>query len=322
MLFISLLLGMTVYFITISVLSSREGFDDRISRRLKDIKNRTHTEDISEKLSKNIKFLIKDTEYRVAILGNILRNTALSDKIKDKLRLADVNMTIDIFLIFSLSLFLPFFLLFLVSNNSIFLILGSFMVFAPYFTLNLKIKKRGELFSQQLPETLGLISSSLRAGHSLFVAFQVVASEMPKPASSVFKIAVDDISLGINLKDALENMIRYMPDSMDLKFFATSILIQKEVGGNLAEILDKLNNTIRERFKLMGDLKAQTAQARLSGFVLALAPFLVSMIIFIFNPGYLNPLFNTPLGKLLVFYAATSALIGFVIIRKVTDIKI
>ena len=142
------------------------------------------------------------------------------------------------------------------------------------------------------------------------------------PINQIFRIVVDDISLGRDTKEALDNMTAVVPDSLDLRFLVTAILIQREIGGNLAEILDNLNHTIRERFKLLGELKAQTAQSKMSGLVLAFAPFFIGIVVYMLNPTYMDPLFNTLPGRIALGGSGASAVFGFLIIKKITDIKI
>jgi len=192
----------------------------------------------------------------------------------------------------------------------------------PFFVIKFKTNKRLNLFSSQLPDALGLVASSLRAGHSINAAFAIVVNELSDPIAGIFRMGCEDMNLGRSTKEALENMINNMPGSIDLRFFVTAVLIQREIGGNLAEILDSLNDTIRERFKLLGQLKAQTAQARLSGIVLALAPVFIAGVIYLLNPEYMEPLFTHALGKLAVGIAVFLGVVGYLVIKKITTIKV
>jgi tight adherence protein B len=198
--------------------------------------------------------------------------------------------------------------------------------FAAFFlpTLYLKslVNKRFLDFSQQFPDALNLMASSLRAGHPLFSAIDIVTEEMPKPISDVFESAKTDISLGIDTKEAFLGMTRVMPQSLDLRFFITAVLIQKEVGGNLAELLDALSATIRERFKLLGQLRVQTAQTRISGIVLGIVPVGVLLVIFFLNPEYIKPLFETKDGQIAFVISIALIIAGFVSIKKISSIEI
>lgn len=182
--------------------------------------------------------------------------------------------------------------------------------------------KRTNLFTQQFPEALDMLSSSLRAGHSLYGAFDIIVKEMPSPISQVFKSAVDEISFGIDTKDAILSLNKVMPFSMDLKFFTTAVILQREVGGNLAKVLDSLSITIRERFKMLGQLKAQTSQSKFSGIVLTLVPPLIALILFFISPDYMDPLLNTPQGNIAIAVAAGMLCIGIFCIVKILSIEI
>lgn len=324
----SIFIGLIIFLVILMTENKEHVLDPDMSRRLKSIKNKT-SQDVSselatDQLKSNIKSLVSDTEYKIQALGKILRKIKLAEKLKKTLKIAGVKTTIDVFLILSFGLAMPFFLLALVMPlSSISLVLmGLLAGNIPFFLINIKIKKRQEAFAQQFPDTLGLIASSLRAGHSLLSSFQMVIQEMPDPVNNIFKVAVDEISLGGDTREALDSMTEYMPGSVDLRFFVTAVLIQREIGGNLAEILDGLNYTIRERFKLIGQLNAQTAQAKLSGFILAMAPAIIALIIWTMNPTYLDPLIKTTLGKLSLISAFIMAVTGFIIIKKITDIRI
>jgi tight adherence protein B len=326
--FLSLIVGIAIFIVVFNLFGDDSHLDAKMSRRLKEIKKYSydspdlHNKDI--KLNQNMKFLIQDTEYKIVLLGKILDRIVLTEKLKKMLRIADVKMTVDIFLAFSVILpAICMLLALLVPSKSFLFIVCSFcLLYLPFFIVKMKIKRKLDLFTQQFPDALGLISSSLRAGHSLTSSFQMVVHEMPEPINNVFKIVIDEIALGKDTRDALENMDQFLPGSLDLKFFITAVLIQREIGGNLAEILDNLNYTIRERFKLIGQLKSQTAQAQLSGIILGLAPVFLGIIIGIINPNYLKPLFENILGQILMVFSILWSIIGFVIIKQITNIKV
>jgi len=317
--------GIAVFFIIITLFSG-EDRDKNTERRLEKIKNRafTQSEQTQEKVKRNLQHLIQDTEYKIRIMGDILSKFKITEQIKKQLKMADVDMTVDIFLIMSFGLSLPFALAgLLMLDKAIFFIPLALLAFImPFIILKIRIKNRLTTFTQQFPDALGLISSSLRAGHSLPSSFQIVVNEMPDPISKIFRIVVDDISLGRDTRDALDTMTQIMPGSLDLRFFITAVLIQREIGGNLAEILDNLGYTIRERFKLIGQLNAQTSQAKMSGTILAVAPVAIGAVLWFMNPEYMEPLFTTAMGKLALGGAILSAIIGFLVIMKITDIKI
>jgi len=325
---LSLIVGIFIFITILAVYADERKLDPGMAKRLNEIKNSSY--DISDgqkaesKIKSNIKVLIQDTEYKIGLLGNILDRIEVTERIRKMLKIADVKLTVDIFLIVSAigpAIFLLLIIL-LPANFFILFILALVFFYIPFFLVKMKIKKKLELFTQQFPDALGLVASSLRAGHSLTSSFQMVVQEMPEPICNIFKTVIDEISLGKDTRDALESMDQYLPGSIDLKFFITAVLIQREIGGNLAEILDNLNYTIRERFKLIGQLKAQTAQSQMSGVVLGLAPIFLGIIIALINPNYLKPLYDNIAGQMLLGFSVIWAIIGFMLIKQITNIRV
>ncbi len=191
----------------------------------------------------------------------------------------------------------------------------------PVVWLLYKRKKRMALFNQQLPEALELLSRSLRAGHSLVAGFGLVASEMQDPIRREFGRTFEEQNLGITLEEALEEMTVRVPN-MDLRFFATAVLLQRQTGGDLAEILDKIGRLIRERFKLAGQIQALTGEGRLSGIVLLGLPPTLFGVMFYLNPEYAMVLFKDEAGRKLMAGALVLQLIGALVIRKIINIKV
>lgn len=271
----------------------------------------------------NVIEMLKDqSEYKIPLLGLLLGKLKYTQKIKDLMKKADVKMPIDLFFMILNICVLPFVAIALLKNNIFILIMGGFAGAIPFLVLHMKFQQRLKTFGQHFPDSLGVISNSLRAGHSLLSSFQMVASESPYPVNKLFKTVSDEISLGKEVRDALEDMTNHMPGSEDLKFFVTAVLIQKEIGGNLAEILDTLNFTIREREKIHGLIKTQTAQAQLSGIVLGLAPVAIAVMVTMMNPAYMEPLFETTIGNIALFGSFMMSFTGFMIIQKITKIRV
>lgn len=191
----------------------------------------------------------------------------------------------------------------------------------PAVWLIMKRKKRMSKFNQQLPEALELLSRSLRAGHSLAAGMGLVASEMMDPISREFGRAFEEQNLGITLDEALEDMTIRVPN-MDLRFFATAVMLQKQTGGDLAEILDKIGKLIRDRFKLAGQIQALTGEGRLSGIVLLALPPTLFATMWYLNPEYAMVLFRDETGRLLLGGALVLQLVGALVIRKIINIKV
>jgi tight adherence protein B len=182
-------------------------------------------------------------------------------------------------------------------------------------------KKRLKLFMQQFPDALDMMVSTLRAGHAFGRALQMVATEAPDPIAMEFRKTFEEQNLGLPMKEALVNLTHRI-GSVDLKLFVTAVLIQRESGGNLTEILTKISQTIRARFKLVGQIKVFTTQGRFSGFIIGSLPMGLGFIISWLNPDYIMLLFRDPLGQYMIAAALTLQIIGFFVIRKIVRIKI
>lgn len=315
----SLIIGLSAATLAWVIFMVEKDLSPNILKRLDRIKRKSNLSE--EKEQEALDLTKADPDYKYVAWEKILKNLSFSRKIKELIQLSNIKWTIDTFVIFSLFFaFLP--LVFLLTPFALMALCSIPMLLIPTIYLNFLANKRFLDFSRQFPDALNLMASSLRAGHPLFSAIDIVTTEMPSPICEVFETTKRDISLGIDTKDAFFSMTRVMPKSIDLRFFITAVLIQKEVGGNLAELLDKLSGTIRERFKLLGQLRTQTAQTRLSGMVLGIVPVGVLFAVFLLNPEYIKPLFNTNDGKIAFGSAILCIILGFVSIKKISNIEI
>lgn len=191
----------------------------------------------------------------------------------------------------------------------------------PIFYLLYRRSARIKKFNKQLPEALELLSRSLRSGHSLAAGFGLIASEMQEPIAKEFGQAFEEQNLGIPLETALESMTVRVPN-MDLRFFATAVVLQRQTGGDLAEILDKIGRLIRERFKLAGTIQALTGEGRLSGIVLLALPPALFAVMYRLNYDYCMVLFRDPTGRQLLAGALVMQFVGALVIRKIITIKV
>jgi tight adherence protein B len=184
-------------------------------------------------------------------------------------------------------------------------------------------RRRGRFnkFETQLPDALDLMSRALRSGHSLSSGLNIVSTEMQAPISVEFRNVYDEQNLGISMEQALRNMLVRMPN-MDLKFFVTAVAIQRQAGGDLAEVLSKISYIVRERFKILGQVKALTGEGRMSGVVLMGLPVVLFFTVYYLNPEYIMPLFNRELGRRMVTVAVIMQIVGALIIKKIVDIKV
>ena len=191
----------------------------------------------------------------------------------------------------------------------------------PFMYLMLKRKQRLKKFGQQLPEALDLISRALRSGHSLPSGFHLVAEQIAEPLGPEFGRCYDEQNLGLPLAEALEELTERIPN-VDLRFFATAVIIQRQTGGDLAEILDKIARLIRERFQIWGQIQALTGEGRLSGIVLMALPPVLFLVMLRINYDYVMKLFNDPLGQKMLAFAVVMQLIGAYAIRRIVNIKV
>ncbi len=182
-------------------------------------------------------------------------------------------------------------------------------------------RRRLKKFGSQMPEALELISRALRAGHSLASGIHLVSEEMADPIRKEFQRCYESQNLGVALEDALEDMSDRVPN-LDLRFFVTAIVLQRQTGGDLAEILDKIGSLIRERFKIWGQIQALTGEGRLSGIVLLALPPALFMVMYYLNPDYCQVLFTDPMGNQMLAGAVVMQIVGALVIKKIINIKV
>ncbi|MBN2477009.1 MAG: type II secretion system F family protein [Pirellulales bacterium] len=200
-------------------------------------------------------------------------------------------------------------------------VVGLLMAALPMFWVMFRRKRRLKAFAAQLPDALEMLARSLRAGQSLGFGFNMVASEMSDPISREFGRVFEEQNLGIPLDETLEGLTDRIPN-LDLKFFATAVVLQRQTGGDLAEILDKIGHLIRERFKIWGQVQALTGEGRLSGVVLLALPFVLFATVYQLNPDYLMLLFEDPMGTKMLTGAIILQILGALMIRKIVNIKV
>ncbi len=200
-------------------------------------------------------------------------------------------------------------------------ILGFAGGFLPNFYVKYRQKARLAKFDSQIADALIIMSNSLRAGYSFLQAMDMVSREMSPPISSEFAAAMKEMSLGSPTETALMSMVDRV-GSEDLELVITAVLIQRQIGGNLAEVLDNIAETIRERVKLRQEIKTLTAQGRLSGLIIGVLPIVLVIFLFAVNPEYIGILFAHPIGKLMIGIALAGEVIGILLIRKIVAIEV
>jgi tight adherence protein B len=252
-----------------------------------------------------------------------LRKVELTPRLRRLLYQADIKWTVGGLMMMCLGAFLiPGYLVYLRTSNIIFgLAIGAAFGFAPIGYVMFKRNKRMSKFEEGLPEALDLICSALRVGHSLNSALGLVTRECPDPVGTEFRVTFDEQNYGLELKTALENMTNRVP-VQDLRIVVTGILIQKESGGNLAEVLEKAADVIRERFRLKRQIMTHTAQGRLTGVILTLLPVVLGCALYFVNPKMMSLLWTREIGIKLLYAAGGMIVVGGLIIRKIVNMDV
>lgn len=191
----------------------------------------------------------------------------------------------------------------------------------PFAFVGFKRSRRLRAFEKVFPEAIDLLGRSVRAGHAFTTGLEMIATEMAEPLAGEFRLAFEEQNFGLPLRDALLNLCERVP-ILDVRFFVTALLVQKETGGNLAEVLDNLSHVIRERFKIMGEVRTKTAQGRLTAAILIALPPAMLILMQSVNPEYIKPLFTDPLGPYILGTAAGLQVIGSLILWKIVRIQI
>jgi tight adherence protein B len=208
-------------------------------------------------------------------------------------------------------------------NLKLWLVMGVALTvfFLPVLVLRFLARRRMNKLVYQLPDVFQLIGQALRAGHSLASGIQLVGTQLPDPSGTEFHRVFHEQNLGIKIEDALSNLADRVGE-LDVRFFVTAVLIQRQTGGDLAEVLDKIGAVIRERITILGQVKALTAEGRMSGWVLSALPFVVFFVAWMLNPDYANVLLKTPQGQHMLMAAGFFQLIGMLMIKKIVNIKV
>jgi len=191
----------------------------------------------------------------------------------------------------------------------------------PWVWLRMMRKRRFRTFERQLPEALDLMARALRAGHAFSVGMKMIGDEYPDPIGPEFNRTVEEISYGIDVPEAMGNLNERII-STDLKFFVTALVVQRETGGNLAEIIEAISRLIRQRFELLGRVKAISAEGKLSGIVLFALPFVMGGVLWIINEEYVRILFDDPAGNMMMWVAGSLMVFGAFVMKKLCDIKV
>jgi tight adherence protein B len=256
-------------------------------------------------------------------LNRKLGGFKLAPFLQNLLRQADLKWTAGQLLTMSAGLIIiPAYLIYLRTGYILpALLVGLALGSAPTIYVLFKRNKRFTKFQQGLPEALDLIVSAIRAGHSLIAAIGLVSRECVDPIGSEFRACFEEQNFGLELKAALDNLIARVP-LQDLRIVSTAIIIQKESGGNLAEVLDKTAHVIRERFRLKRQIQTHTAQGRMTGWILTLLPVVLGCALYAINPKLMSILWTTEIGRKLLWVASGMIVVGGIIVRQIVNMDV
>jgi tight adherence protein B len=255
--------------------------------------------------------------------NRILTSRPRSSKLADNLARADLKLRVSEYALAIAGLMVGVFLIVYLINRSFFvaILFGAAAYFVPGFYVKYRQRKRFRALNNQLGDTILLLSNALKAGYSFAQAMATIARSAPVPMSDEFSRAVREMNLGITVDDALDHMNSRI-ESDDFDLMVTAVQIHRIVGGNLAEILDTIAFTIRERIRIQGEIRTLTAQARASGYIITALPFALTAILTVISPGYIVPMFKNILGIIMLIVALIMMAIGYAIVRKIATIEV
>ena len=289
-----------------------------LKERLADaIRASVHSQDLEVQLVR------RELLSEIPWVNRVLLGLHVTSQFKKYIDQAAAEITLMRLVLFSLTAgVLAFLAVSMVSTS--YLLMFFFAILATALpTLHILAKRRKRLnkFLQLLPDALDLMSRGLSAGHAFTEALQMVATEMPEPISGEFRKTYEEQNLGLSLKLALENLVDRVP-LLDLRMCVTAVMIQRETGGNLSELLEKVAHTIRERFRIMEDLKTMTLSSRWSAWLLCALPIFLAIYVSVMNPGYMDVMWRDPRGHWLLAVAAIMQILGILMVQKIMKIRI
>src|SRR5215210_4112058 len=290
----------------------------RLRKRLSEaLLHSAHTDDLEVILAR------EELMSEIPFINRVLLEMQVATRLKRVLDQADLHITVTRLCMFSVMAGMLAALAASMLTVSVLVMVAAGCTAAalPFIHVFWKRRKRFDQFLEHLPDTLELMSRALSAGHAFSEALHMVSTEMPEPIATEFRKTYEEQNLGLSLKLALENLTQRIP-LLDLRLCVTAILIQRETGGNLAEILEKVAHTIRERFRILGDLKTLTTSSRMSAWLLCGLPIFITIVITGMNPDYMSILWSDPRGHKLIAAALFMQITGMLVVRKILRIKI
>ena len=306
------------------VFSLASGLDERTARA-RMLRDRLASLDRAQERqpSEELALLRDELLSEIPALNSMLQRSLSVQRLQTLLHQADMQTRAGNFLLISAGLGLLLGVVGLELSNRpalavVFLALGASL---PYFYASYLRSKRFSKFEEMFPEAIELLARAIRAGHAFTTAIELIASELGDPVAGEFRKLFEEQKFGLPVRDALLNLSDRVP-LIDVKFFVTSVMLQRETGGNLAEILDKLSYVIRERFKILRQVRVYTAQGRLTMFILMSLPPLVVVMFMVMDMNFIRPLWTDPIGHGLIAAGVVMQTIGFFLIRRIIHIQV
>lgn len=320
-LFLAFLGMLLVSFALFAFFTRQTPMEKAVQQRVGDIQQARHQDRIREQDAARI--LKINTPGRFEWLDNALRSYRFSFALETLSMQAGAHWTAGAFTVYSLAaaafaFVAGYFVFPLIAVQAIF---GAAGLFAPYLYLKRRRSTRLHAFNTALPDAIDLMARALRAGHSVSSAIEVLSEQAGDAVRPEFEAVFRQQNFGLPLREALTQMSARIP-SNDLRFVVTAILVQKETGGNLTEILDRTTEVIRERVRIEGEVRVRTAQGRLTGWILSLLPVILLFLMSIVNPDYSHVLLHDPVGQHLLYLGVALITVGAFIIRRIVDIKV
>jgi len=319
-----LLIAMTIFILTVALIEGayyalrniRSGEKREVLRRLRGYPTKEYEREI-------IDIMRKSMLSEVPWFNRMLLSIRWTDKLSRMIEQSGTESTLGVFILLSIVFASGGFVigLWVASNALLSLIIAFFLGTFPFLYVYLKKKRRMEKFQRQLPDALDLIARALKAGHAFTGGLKMVGDELGEPVGTEFEKTLHEINFGSGIPEALKGLTQRV-DCPDLRFFIISVIIQRETGGNLAEILAKIAYLIRERFKLQNRVQVLSAEGKLSAIILIAIPFVIALALSVLNPVYIKTLFVDPVGKVLVAFALLMMVIGIVVMKRMIQIRV
>ena len=268
-------------------------------------------------------FLRDEVLSRIPAFDNYLRRSERVSELQKTLEQGNIDVRAGNFIMLCIISALVFALIgFILGGNLIFGWVGALMgFFIPYAYASHRRSKRFQKFEEKFPEAIDTLARAVRAGHAFTTALEMIANEVSEPVAGEFRQLFEEQKFGLPVRDALLNLTDRIP-LVDVKFFVTAVMLQRETGGNLAEILDNLSYVIRERFKILRQVRVHTAQGRLTMVLLMALPPTIVVVMQLLNPGFIQPLFSDFWGHVLIVAGISLQTIGYFVIRKIIRIQV